>query len=502
MLLQITKYLFKYLQNSFLAEDVVFMKNWDICTAEFKSLEISPLFDQFPRDSELILYISYVCKLKLSDIEKKFKLSGPEELLSILKSLLYKSLNNNLNLTKVYKPIWERHRLESFFKSIELKNVHSSELMKNLIEIKQNPKGFLQNPESFFHKVTYKLQYNSPPYNSPLHSKSPISKLNRYYSENPNAHLNEFGFEERNRHTHDRKNSSRSRSRSRSKIFRSFRSFGNLKDSEEGIDELIREEHPPVESFVNTQDFFISALNDCKGGHDKYCGLNNSNKGLKIREQIDEDNKTLDQKRNQFLNQLENGNPSKENTSPNNPVATETNNNNTQIPENTTNKPQTTLIHSHSLQQDSNIKKKSNEKQQPSHKSVLLRINNEHKTEKSQSKKSDSSSKSDSASSVHHKKKKRTGSNESKSKKSKKIKKHNNNTVYYSSFSKKKTSSREEDYKYLIGDSRGGTTGGHYERQLLKKYKGEKLAEFIEKASGAKTKDYPNFSIFYKYFFF
>lgn len=490
MLLQITKYLFKYLQNSFLAEDVVFMKNWDISTAEFKSLEISPLFDQFPRDSELILYISYVCKLKLSEIEKKFKLSGPEELLSILKSLLYKSLNNNLNLTKVYKPIWERHKLESFFKSIELKNVHSSELMKNLIEIKQNPKGFLQNPESFFHKVTYKLQYNSPPYNSPLHSKSPISKLNRYYSENPNAHLNEFGFEERNRHTHDRKNSSRSRSRSRSKIFRSFRSFGNLKDSEEGIDELIREEHPPVESFVNTQDFFISALNDCKGGHDKYSGLNNSNKGLKIKEQIDEDNKTLDEKRNQFLNTLESNNPNKDTPSIN-PIGIE--NNNASIPESTTNKPPSTL-HSHNLQQDSNMKKKSNEKQQPSHKSVLLRINNEHKTEKSQSKKSDSSSKSSSVSSVHRKKKKRTGSNESKSKKSKKIKKHN--SVYYSSFSKKKNSGREEDYKYLIGDiSRGGTTGGHYERQLLKKYKGEKLAEFIEKASGAKTKDYPTFSI-------
>lgn len=154
MLLQITKYLFKYLQNSFLAEDVVFMKNWDVCTPEFKSSEVSPLFELFPRDSELILYISFVCGLSRSDLQAKFKLSGPEELLSVLKSLLYKTLNNNLNLTKIYQPLWEL-KLEAFFKSLELRNVHSSELMKNLIDIKQNPKGFLTCPESFFHKVAY-----------------------------------------------------------------------------------------------------------------------------------------------------------------------------------------------------------------------------------------------------------------------------------------------------------------------------------------------------------
>jgi len=474
MLLQITKYLFKYLQNSFLAEDVVFMKNWDISTAEFKSEDISPLYDQFPRDSELILYISYVCELKLADIQAKFKLSGPEELLSILKSLLYKSLNNNLNLTRVYKPLWERNKLENFFKSIELKNVHSSELLKNLIEIKQNPKGFLQNPESFFHKVNYKYQYNSPPYNSPLNNKSPISKLNRYYSEIPAAEFNSF-YEEKNRYGHERdrekKNSSRSRSRSKSRMFRNYRSFG-LKDKfqedgdtyEEEHKGNFKEEHPSVESFVHTQDFFISALSDCKS-YEKYHAMTMSNnpKGLKIREQIDEDNKTIDVKKNQVLIQVENTVNSSNNNSSNN---------------------------------NNSVKKKSNEKekQQPSHKNVLLRINNEHnKTEKSPSKKSESPSKSPSNSSSHHKKKKRTGSNESKSKKSKKInKKHN--SLYYSSFNKKK-SPREDFEKYLIGDaSRSGTTGGHYERQLLKKYKGEKLAEFIEKASGAKiSKEFGNY---------
>lgn len=432
MLLQITKYLFKYLQNSYLAEDVVFMKNWDILTPEFKAEEeISTLYELFPRDSELILYISFVCQLKINDLQAKFKLSEPEELISILKSLLYKTLNNNLNLTKIYKPVWEKAKLEGFFKNIELKNVHSSELMKNLIEIKQNPKAFLACPDSFFRKVNYKFQYNSPPYNSPI--KSPIPKISRYYSENP-AHPNEFNTAEGDKPkfpTHERHNNhSKSRSRSRSRVFKSFKSFGDLHDESANIEELRQCDHPPVESFVKTQDYFISALNDCKGSYQ-----GSASRGLKIKEQVDEDNKAIDEKRNQGAVD---------------PVG-----------------------------------KKSHEKQ-PQHRSVLQRINNE----KADEKRSESS---ESEEDSHHHKHKKGGSNDSKSRKSKKIaKKHAvGNTVAVA----KKKNPREEFEKYLVGDlSRSGTSGGHYERQLLKKYKGEKLAEFIEKVSGGKSsREYPSY---------
>lgn len=482
MLLQITKYLFKYLQNSFLAEDVIFMKNWDISTAEFKSSEfISSFYEQFPRDSELILYISYVCQLKLHDIESKFKLSGPEEIITIMKSLLYKALNNNINLTKIYKPLWEKSKLEHFFKQLELKNIHSTELIKTLLEIKQNPRSFLQNPDAFYHKMNYKHQYNTPPHNSPIHPKSPVNKLSKNYSENPNSNnSNIYDLNYINDEKNHRRTLSRSRSRSRSRLFRSMKLYGiseNFKEEQQEYNSVfvIRDDYPPVESFINTEDFFISALNDNKN-FEKFNLLNNSSinngKGIRIKEQIDEDNKVLEEKKVQIINQYNNIN--------------------------------------HNIIQP---KRKSNEKQQPSHKSVLLRINNEHKTEHSPSKKrSDSSSESKIKSSISesssksHRKRKKTPSNDSKSKNKRKISKkqqnnnnnnsssNNNSNIYYSSFSKKKNP-REDYEKYLTGgDSTKGIGGGHYERQLLKKYKGEKLAEFIEKASGSKiSKEFGNY---------
>lgn len=239
--------------------------------------------------------------------------------------------------------------------------------------------------------------------------------------------FNPFQEEKARPQGHDRRaGGSRSRSRSRCRAFRSFKSFGNPREEEEevGLEELLRKDLPPVESFVNTQDFFISALNDCKGSLFVPRGLN-------IREQVDDDNKAFDEKRH--------------------------------------------------LPTENSARKKSNERQ-PQHRSVLQRINNE----KPGDRRSENSEKNASEGGSSHRRHKRAGSNDSKSKKSKKIaKKHS--SLYYSGFSKKK-SPREEFEKYLAAEpsARAGASGGHYERQLLKKYKGEKLAEFIEKVSGAK----------------
>lgn len=444
------------MQNSFLAEDVVFMKNWDILTAEFKSDIISPLYEQFPRDSELILYISFVCDLSLEEIQKKFKLSNPEEIIGILKSLLYKALNNYINLTKIYKPIWEKNKLEQFFRNFELKNIHSPELMKNFIEIKQNPRSFLQNPETFYYKTNYKHQYapSSSPFSSPINQK--MSK----YSENLTFDLNNPTNNEVKKDLIDKPSPDL---RMNNHVFRSFRSFGNLNDANLESNEyksvsFIKENYPPVESFLTTNDFFVSAYND-RRAPEKF-PMANENLEFKIKEQIENDNKAFEERKEKLMSQYSVNQPHK---------------------------------------------KSSNEKQQPSHKSVLLRINNEHRNEKNSSKnskKSESQSKSrssssESSSSLSHRSNKKKKKNSSQDSKSKSKKTHRISKKHSKNYSlPKKKGPREEFEKYLIADSNRGTGGGHYERQLLKKYKGEKLAEFIEKVStgGKAIKDFVAYS--------
>lgn len=459
------------MQNSYLAEDVVFMKNWDILTAEFKSDKVSPLYDQFPRDSELILYISYVCELKMQEIQKKFSLSGPEEILNILKSLLYKALNNYINLTKIYRPLWGKAKMESFFRNLELKNIHSNELLKTFIEIKQNPKNFLQSPEAFYYKTNYKHQYTSPPFNSPLTSRSPISKIPKHNNDLSSMETNCNTMNEEKKIIYDKESTGSGNHNNNiinntnnkpANIFRSFRSFGNLCEANNLYNYNNYKDQPPVESFITTQDFFVSALNDRRDMES--FPYNFESVEPKIRDQIDNDNKLFDEKKEQLLTQYN-------------------------------------LLH--------NKKKTSNEKQQPSHKSVLLRINNEHRAEKadknssqnSKSRRSGSdnksrSSSSESSSSTSHrsnKKKKKTSSKSSKPRKTHRISKKNS---HYYSFSRKK-SPREEFEKYLVAENNRPSGGGHYERQLLKKYKGEKLAEFIEKVSSG-TKPVKDFTAYRK----
>ena len=223
-----------------------------------------------------------------------------------------------------------------------------------------------------------------------------------------------------------------------------------------------------MESFLTTQDFFVSAIND-RRDPEKF-PYTYENTEPKIKDQINNDNRFLDEKKEELLTQ-------------------------------------------YNLLQ--NPKKTSNEKQQPSHKSVLLRINNEHRAEKnssrnskrsasgnksrSRSSSSESSSSSSRHSHSHHKRKKKNSSHGSNSrKKSHRISK--KQSSYYS-FSRKK-SPKEEYEKYLVSDNNRSSGGGHYERQLLKKYKGEKLAEFLEKVSSVNkpSKEYPNHRN-YLYFF-
>ena len=126
---QMTKYYFKYMQNTLLTKDTAFMKSWDILNNYYSEDEPNYMWKsikkQFLTDYETLLYASFVLKDKL--IKKIMKETDSnrtllEEVFEIVKQNMNRILNiYNVNSTtglKNYTSTIDADTSRKYFKDL------------------------------------------------------------------------------------------------------------------------------------------------------------------------------------------------------------------------------------------------------------------------------------------------------------------------------------------------------------------------------------------------
>lgn len=290
---QMTKYLFKYLQNSFLAEDVVFMKNWDVLSTDYRTENnnFDSEHDSISRDYELILYIAFVRQLKCKDLYEKFHIAGKDEILKLIKTLIYKVINNNISLTKIFKSVFEKDKIEAFLKNFDTKYLHNSDLIRAFQDVKCNPKAFLSNPEAFINKILNKHSYNEQTYKDRDRHHSIRMENNITNNNNERDEMKEEPIKERLK-----------QEKEKVEIKKSNSPPLIVKESAKPPPEKIIELPEKIDFFnMKTHHLFNSALNEQKSNAQR----NPEKKELfKIKDQIEEDNKDFDEKKNNVNNKV------------------------------------------------------------------------------------------------------------------------------------------------------------------------------------------------------
>lgn len=289
---QMTKYLFKYLQNSFLAEDVVFMKNWDVLSTDYRTENnnFDLEHDSISRDYELILYIAFVRQLKCKDLYEKFHIAGKDEILKLIKTLIYKVINNNISLTKIFKSIFEKEKIEVFLKNFDTKYLHNSDLIRAFQDVKSNPKAFMSNPESFVNKILNKHSYNEQVYKD----------RDRHHSRMENNTTS--ALNERDDIKEEPAREKLKQEKEKADIKKNNSPPLTIKETTKLPLEKIIEQPEKIDFFnMKTHHLFNSALNEQKSNPQR----NPEKKELfKIKDQIEEDNKDFDEKKNNISNKV------------------------------------------------------------------------------------------------------------------------------------------------------------------------------------------------------
>ncbi len=124
---QMTKYYFKYMQNTLLTKDTAFMKSWDLLNQYYCDENLNYMWKsikkQLLNDYETLLYACFVLKekiiLKLQE-ETKSSLTILQEVFEVIKQNVNRILNiynvNNTSNLKNYISVLDSEEAKRIFK--------------------------------------------------------------------------------------------------------------------------------------------------------------------------------------------------------------------------------------------------------------------------------------------------------------------------------------------------------------------------------------------------